>query len=1259
MSAMFMAKAIAVFRGSTAASSVTVASVNAEVSSGDPAAQTVTASAGTTPLVVIGAYSTIFASVDPRTFAPTKDGEIAVGTAAYLAYKLYNSTPADVSIDMDDEASDNALQSCYLQVSLVSPVLTADPGAFTVTGSAAILVQNRRLSADAGVFTVNVSRMRADLRVRASSSLRDVVRAVCLIPATGEAAYGTQPYFKVSGGTAWTSGHTVSLNVHTTDGRVDAVMSIDQLQAAFPDLESVALTVAWFGSDLRAANCTIVPKVENRDPLSPSTWTVGAYTKTSASIVNSTNSVLNYGGTPSDATVLEMIALLKARGLRVVLYPFLLMDISYGNVLPNPYSDNAATLGQETLPWRGRITCSPAPGYVGTVDKTATAATQINTFFTAYNAFITHYANLSVTAGGVDGFLLGSEMVALTTVRSSLGVYPAVTNLVSLAATVKTTVGASCDVGYAADWSEFVHSSTEGLWFHLDPLWSSANVDFVGVDNYLPVSDWRSSRFHLDYGSNPSGYGPYSLFDSEYIRGQIEGGEYYDYYYASISDRDAQTRTPITDPVYSEPWANRRKDFAGWWANAHHNRPAWVRDASPTAWAAYSKPIWFTEFGCPAVDKGTNQPNVFYDPKSSESAFPYYSTAARDDGIQRLYLETMLTYWAVNSPSHLGLTMVEPSNMFVWAWDARPYPYFPRDAATWADVGNYTYGHWLNGRVDAVSLDTLVAALCEEAGLGPEQYDVTALTGPNCIVSGMTIDSVSTIRDALEQLASVYFFSGVESDGVLKFTLKNRVRNVAVSYTDLVVEDGDAVGIKTVRNQNAEIPSLVSMSFYDKDKNYEVASVSATTNTGDITNTEQLSVPISMDGASALAITSAVAQQALFSREEGSARLPLSYAYIDVGDSITFTLPTQTMTVLATKVSLSELVDIDFVTFSPYQHFVQKGEADTSAVFGGSQSYASPELVFLDIPIAASTDATPWAPRIAAYASPWPGGVDVYREIATDTYQLVNTHTFINTIGTTLYDFYDGPVGSWDMGNSLYVELSYGTLLAADPLTVLNSGLVVAVRNADLEWELLQFADCELISAGVYRLSTLLRGQLGTEYAMRTPVAAGALIVVIDNDVSMLNIPSSLASMPVTYRYGPTKYAYSSDAFSDVDHTGTRAALKPYSPCNAWITRWTSTSWSIFWTRRTRFDGDDWDVAEVPLHEETAQFNVDIMSGATVLSSHIVTGVWADAQELAYDWTPDFASEPDSLDVVISQYGAAYGNYGTPLTTTIYKRKFA
>ena len=63
----------------------------------------------------------------------------------------------------------------------------------------------------------------------------------------------------------------------------------------------------------------------------------------------------------------------------------------------------------------------------------------------------------------------------------------------------------------------------------------------------------------------------------------------------------------------------------------HHDRPGGLRSTVPMPWVPQSKPIRFTELGCPAIDRGTNQPNVFFDPKSSESFTPHFSRSWRDD----------------------------------------------------------------------------------------------------------------------------------------------------------------------------------------------------------------------------------------------------------------------------------------------------------------------------------------------------------------------------------------------------------------------------------------------------------------------------------------------------------------------------------------------------------------------------------------------------------------------------------------------------
>jgi hypothetical protein len=145
-----------------------------------------------------------------------------------------------------------------------------------------------------------------------------------------------------------------------------------------------------------------------------------------------------------------------------------------------------------------------------------------------YRRMVLHYANLVAANGGVDAFLIGSELKALTRIRSGAGVYPAVDRLVTLAADVKAIVGESTTVTYGADWTEYgsdvVDADATEVRFPLDPLWASPAIDAVGIDYYAPLADWRDDAQHLDSELATSGY------DLAYLGGNVTAGEGYDWY---------------------------------------------------------------------------------------------------------------------------------------------------------------------------------------------------------------------------------------------------------------------------------------------------------------------------------------------------------------------------------------------------------------------------------------------------------------------------------------------------------------------------------------------------------------------------------------------------------------------------------------------------------------------------------------------------------------------------------------------------------
>ncbi|MEO1748895.1 MAG: glycoside hydrolase TIM-barrel-like domain-containing protein, partial [Pseudomonadota bacterium] len=463
--------------------------------------------------------------------------------------------------------------------------------------------------------------------IRSVGDLEHKLRAISVIPGSTEHGLDPGAVRKKS------DKKTVEVNRHTLFGETDWQASIDELFSVAPNLRHVSLVVSWFGDDLRAGECKIRPGlVERSGSDETKTWRVAGRDRSSIDVreVSRHNDDAAYGGTPTDESVVAAIEDLNKRGVLVTLNPFLLMDIATTNNLPSPYNGDPS---QPAYPWRGRITCHPARGEMSTVDRTADARSQLETFVgttnstaflidgtnvTAdgsvgwdYRTFVLHYAHLAAAAGGVDTFIIGSELRGLTQVRDDADQFAFVEALIALASDVRAILGPHTKITYGADWTEYFgfqpNDGSGDVYYHLDPLWASAAIDAVGIDMYAPLSDWREGdALHAD---NPDGFAHHA--DVEAMKAQVEGGEGFDWYYASEEDRENRLRTAITDGAYNKPWVFRFKDLTNWWANAHFDRRSGVELTNASAWQPKSKPVFLLEAGCTALRGGAVQPNVF------------------------------------------------------------------------------------------------------------------------------------------------------------------------------------------------------------------------------------------------------------------------------------------------------------------------------------------------------------------------------------------------------------------------------------------------------------------------------------------------------------------------------------------------------------------------------------------------------------------------------------------------------------------------
>ena len=818
-----------------------------------------------------------------------------------------------------------------------------------------------------------------------------------------------------------------------------------------------------------------------------------------------------------------------------------------------------------------------------------------------------------------------------------------------LAADVKAILPGA-KIVYAADWSEwFGHQPADGsndVYFHLDPLWSSANVDAIGIDAYWPLADWRDGTAHADYAA-----GWRDPRDLNYLESNVQGGEGYAWYYANYAGRVAQSRLPITDGAYGKPWVFRYKDLQNWWTNQHYNRPGGVESGTPTAWTPQSKPFWFTECGCPALDRGANQPNVFYDPKSSESALPYFSHGNRDDMAQRTWLKAMFAFWgsSANNPvsTVYSASMVDVSHMFVYTWDARPYPAFPSDGAIWADAPNWQYGCWLTGRMGTAPIAQTVAAILDDAGFSG--YDASALTSS---AQGYMVEQVASPRTSIDVLEGAFFFDSVETGGQIVFRQRGLAGNVA-SYTrdDMVEAQAGKEVYELTRAQETELPAVVKVTYTDCDKSYRQGSADARRMTGGSKHVARADLPIITNFDQASTIAQTWLHEAWAQRENLTAALPPSQLFVEAGDVITVTTTGGVArNIRVTDVSIGTDLQIQGLSIEPHIYGGYEPPIAPKSYTTAPPAFVAPATAFLDLPLITGLE-NAYAGRVGAFASPWPGGEAFWRSASTSGYALNVTATAQASLGVTQYGFYAGPTGRWDDGNTLYVQMYNGQLTSVSDLDLLNGANMAAIQTSAGVWEIIQFGTAALVSPGVYKLSHLLRGQYGTEAAMLNPTPAGAQFVMLDSSIVETSMTAVDVNLAYNWQVGPSSLPLGGAAFVTQQVTFTGVGLRPYAPCHITGSRDGSGNLTVSWIRRDRNPAaDSWDSLEIPMSEVSESYQINIVSGSTVkrtLTATSPTVAYSAAQQVT-----DFGATQSSVSLKVYQISQAFGR-GSPGNATV------
>lgn len=611
-----------------------------------------------------------------------------------------------------------------------------------------------------------------------------------------------------------------------------------------------------------------------------------------------------------------------------------------------------------------------------------------------------------------------------------------------------------------------------------------------------------------------------------------------------------------------------------------------------------SKPIWFTEFGCPAVDKGTNQPNKFIDAKSSESALPAWSDGRRDDLIQMQYLLAVTSFWddPANNPEslHYSGSMVDLSHAHVWAWDARPFPDFPGRADVWNDGDNYVRGHWLNGRATNQPLAAVVAEICARSGVS--DVDTSRLYG---LVRGFLQPDVTSARAALQPLLVAYGFDVMERDGKLRCVNRDGrvIAELAQEALALLPDLGGS--FETSRAADVETAGQVRLGFVDAQSSYEIRAAEARFPDEEARGVSQTDLPLLLTRNEGLATVERWLSESRVARDQARFALPKSRLELGAGDVVGY----QGQRYRIDRVEQAEAQLLDAVRVEPGVYL--PSEIGPERVFSSGFIPPVPVYpVFLDLPLLTGEE-VPHAPHIAVTAQPWPGTVGVWSASQDSGYELNRLLAATAVVGVTECPLLRASPGVWDRGQPLRVKLSTGELASSDTLSVLNGANALAIGDGSpANWEVLQFAEAQLVAPDTYELGMRLRGQLGTDGLIPGVWPEGSLVVLLDLALVQIDLPLASRGLARFYRIGASSRGYDDPNVTLRVEAFDGIGLRPYPVAHLRMQIDVSGNLDLRWKRRTRIDGDSWQAIEVPLGEDSESYVVRIMQGAEILAEY-------------------------------------------------------
>ena len=547
---------------------------------------------------------------------------------------------------------------------------------------------------------------------------------------------------------------------------------------------------------------------------------------------------------------------------------------------------------------------------------------------------------------------------------------------------------------------------------------------------------------------------------------------------------------------------------------------------------------------------------------------------------------------------------------------------------------------WQTFGIGGATLAATVTDICTRAGLTTGDIDVTDLTDT---LDGYIVTR-SRARDQIKQLAQAYFFDAVESAGVNKFVTRGGASVFDIAEDDLAAHPYGSEtppSLIKARQQEMELPVELAVQYLETAAAYQIGTQASQRLTTSSQNKQSINLALAMSATKAKQIADVLMYDAWTARTAFDFATGWKYAHLEPTDVGTLTKGGRTYTVRIVSEDTSGGIGNRQAVLEDTSVYTQTATAAALPVPADTvRLIPLTWLKMLDIPLLRDQD-DGYGFYVAAcgYTDAW-AGAQMYK--STDdggTWASFSAAIFNAAsigVATTILGTFTQNI--FDESGSVTVTMRNGELSSDTEINVLNGANVALLGD-----EIIQFKNATLVSTGIYTLTGLLRGRLGTEWA-RSTHAVGDDFIVLTTTTTYLTVGAS-AEYDLARLYRGVSFGKFLEDASDVSFTNTAVAQTPYSPVQLGGGRNAALDITINWIRRTRIAGGWLNNADSVLGEASEAYEVEIYSSNTYVTvKRTITGLSSPTTTYtAAQQTTDFGSTQATIYFIVYQISATVG----------------